>query len=289
MCGDIHPNPGLLRTAVANVTSLCLHAAEVASWEVDGIFPQETKLSGGGGGGAGERPCATFCQKGVAVFLGLPTGYQGGGYVEHPLGRGPGPGVRGRHRGAGEAPPQARVGPPGVGPLGSTRWVHVRVALGDGATLLHAVSVYGVVGHRKSNSALWEDMLHHLSSLGNAPHIVGADYNFPLAQLRDVPQAMLAHLLTRRLVDLNLESAGSKERCRCGYTRGEEVAATRIDGVLADLCTASTVLRVERIPSKGIPGHRPVCFDLAVEAASQEVLRAIQPPQIVLPEREPDL
>ena len=38
MCGDIHLNPGPLHTAVANVTSLRLHAAEVAPWEVDLIF-----------------------------------------------------------------------------------------------------------------------------------------------------------------------------------------------------------------------------------------------------------
>ena len=111
----------------------------------------------------------------------------------------------------------------------STRWVHVRVALGDGATVLHAVSVYGVVGDRESNSALWEDVLHHLSGLRNAPHIVGADCNFPLGRLRDVPQAMLAHLLTRRLVDLDPEYADSEELCQCGYTLGEEVAATCID------------------------------------------------------------
>ena len=35
-----------------------------------------------------------------------------------------------------------------MGPLAlhSTRWVHVRVALGDSSTLPHTVSVYGVVG-----------------------------------------------------------------------------------------------------------------------------------------------
>ena len=101
----------------------------------------------------------------------------------------------------------------------STRWVHVRVAPGDGATVLHAVSVYGVVGDRESPSALWEDV-HHLSGLGTAPHIVGASCNFPPGRPQDVPQAMPAHLLTRRLVDLDLEYAGSEERCQCGYTRG---------------------------------------------------------------------
>ena len=100
---------------------------------------------------------------------------------------------------------------------------------------------------------------------------------------------MLAHLLTCRLVDLDLKYAGSEERYLCGYTQGEEVAATRIDGVLTDPRTASTVLRVECIPNEGIPGHWPVRFHLALEAASPEVLRVIRPPQVVLPEREPNL
>ena len=119
---------------------------------------------------------------------------------------------------------------------------------------------------------MWEDVLHHLTSLGNAPHIVGVECNVPLDRLRDVPQAMVAHLLTRPPVDLDLDYAGSEEHCQCGYTRGEEVAATRIDGILAGPRTVSTVQRVEHISSAGIPGHRPVRFELAVEAANQEVL-----------------
>ena len=85
---------------------------------------------------------------------------------------------------------------------------------------------------------------------------------------------------TRRLVDLDPEYAGSEERCSRGYTRGEEATATRIDGMLAHPRTASTVSRVEHIPSKGIPRHRPVCFDLALEATCQEVLRVppLHPP-----------
>ena len=94
------------------------------------------------------------------------------------------------------------------------------MALGDGATVLHAVSLCGVVGDRKSTVALWEDVPHHLSGLGNAQHIIGADCNYPLGRLRDVPQAMLAHLLTRPLVELDVEYAGLEERCQCGCTRG---------------------------------------------------------------------
>ena len=102
-------------------------------------------------------------------------------------------------------------------------------------------------------------------------------------------QAKLAPLLTRPLVDLDLDYAGSEDLSQCSYTRGEEVVPTCIDGVLSDTRTASGVHRLERIRNEAIPGHRPVRFDLATEAASHEVLRAIRPPQIVLPKREPDL
>ena len=54
--GDVRghpPQPRALRTALANITSLRLHAVGVASWEVDVIFLQDTKLSRRGGGGGG--------------------------------------------------------------------------------------------------------------------------------------------------------------------------------------------------------------------------------------------
>ena len=139
--------------------------------------------------------------------------------MENPLGWGRGPSARGPHPGAGEAPLQARVGPPGVGPLA----LHPvgACARGLGGRRHSAARGLGiwVVGDRESNSALWDDVLHHLSGLGNPPHIVGAERHFPLGRLQDVMKAMLAHLLTRRLVDLDLEYAGSQECCQCGYPR----------------------------------------------------------------------
>ena len=129
---------------------------------------------------------------------------------------------RGPHHGATEAPPQERVGPPslhasGIPPhesLCGWRW--------DNATVLHALLVYSVVGDPKTNAALWGDVLHHLCGLGNALHIVQANCNFLPRRMRHVPYAMLAQLRTRWLVDLDLEYAGSEERCRCGYMRGKE-------------------------------------------------------------------
>ena len=78
LIGDIHPDPMPVPTAGANVTSLRRYAVEVALWEVDDTFVQEPKLSGGRGGGGAEGHAPLFCQKGVAVFLGLPAGYKGG-------------------------------------------------------------------------------------------------------------------------------------------------------------------------------------------------------------------
>ena len=172
----------------------------------------------------------------------------------------------------------------------STRLVHVWVTLGDGGTVPHAVLVYNMVGDCESNAALWEDVLHHLSGLGNAPYVVGADCVFPLGRLRDVPHAMLVHLLTHRLVDSDLEYAGFEEHYQCGYTWGEEVVATRIDGVLAEPRTASTITRVERTPSEGIPGHRPVCFTLRLRRRVRRCSGPCPPPPPVLPpERDPDV
>ena len=124
------------------------------------------------------------------MFLGVPAGYPGwGGWV---CGTPPQGGVAVLVREGLIAEvarlPRKRESDPLVWDLRhSTRCVHVRVVLGDGATVLHVVAVYGLVGDRESHSALWEDMLHHFSGLGDAPHIVGADCNFPLGQLRDVP------------------------------------------------------------------------------------------------------
>ena len=114
-----------------------------------------------------------FAKRGWQCFWGCPLDTRGGGYVEHPLGRCRWPGEGGPHCGAGEAPPQARVRPLGVGPLTfhPVGWVHVHVAPGDSATVLHAVSVYGVVGHRESYAAVREDVRHHLFGLGHAAHI----------------------------------------------------------------------------------------------------------------------
>ena len=105
--------------------------------------------------------------------------------------------------------------PPSFGPT-----IYVRLALGDGATMLHAVSVYGIVRHCETKMALWEDVLYHLSGLGNALHIIGSDSNFLPWRPRDVPQTALAHPLTRWLVDLDLEYVRFEERCQCGYMLG---------------------------------------------------------------------
>ena len=50
VCGDIHPNSGLLRTAATNHLSIRLHAAQVALWDADIIFLRVHKSYQGGGG-----------------------------------------------------------------------------------------------------------------------------------------------------------------------------------------------------------------------------------------------
>ena len=108
MGGDIHPNPVPLLMAVANVTSLRLHAEEVASWEVDVIFCRRQNFPGGGG----EKAMHHFCVKrGWQCFRGCVLDTKGwGGYVEHPLGWGRDRRTRGPKRGVGEAPLQEKGG-----------------------------------------------------------------------------------------------------------------------------------------------------------------------------------
>ena len=48
-CGDVHPHPGPLRVAHANVSSLRLHWHTVAEWRVDVVLPLPWSLAGGCG------------------------------------------------------------------------------------------------------------------------------------------------------------------------------------------------------------------------------------------------
>ena len=167
----------------------------------------------------------------------------------------------------------------------SARWVHVRLALGDGSSALHLICVYGVYGDDALNRELWTSVAAHLARLGNAPLVVGADFNFPLGDVGAAPEPLLAALLTRRLVDLDLEFNKSQEACMCRFSPTGASADARIDGILADPRVATALEDVQAVRGPGILGHRPVGFSLLLSRATQRVWRAVRPPVISIPER----
>ena len=60
-CGDVHPHPGPLRVAHANVTSLRLQRHTVAEWRVDVVLPLPWSLTAPDPRNA---PSCTFCLTG---------------------------------------------------------------------------------------------------------------------------------------------------------------------------------------------------------------------------------
>ena len=284
-CGDIHPHPGpaLLRVGLVNVTSLRHHVDEVAGWDHDVVVVQKTKLTKGG-----QRALRSLLrERGWNVFSGAPLESRGGGggMWEASLG---GPAILARAALTAEDPPlpKQRERDPLVWDLWhSARWVHVRLALGDGSSALHLVCVYGMYGDDTLNRELWASVAAYLARLGNAPLVVRADFNFPLGDLGAAPEPLLAALLTRRLVDLDLEFNKSQEACMCRFSPTGASAGTRIDGILADPRVTTALEDVQAVRASGIPGHRPAVFSLRLSRATQRVWRAVRPPVVSIPER----
>ena len=104
--------------------------------------------------------------------------------------------------------PRTEKGDPLVhNPHHSTRWVHVHMAMGDGTTVLHLQGVYGVVDSPEANSRLMDQVLEHSARLGNAPQVVGGDFNAPLGDLLRAPRSLVLALISRQLFDLDQEQA----------------------------------------------------------------------------------
>ena len=86
-----------------------------------------------------------FRKAGVAVFLGVPVGFWGGGgYVEYLGGGGGGVMVlvcEGLTAEVAKLPTKRESDPVVWDAWHSSRWIHVRLALGDGHMVLHAIFV----------------------------------------------------------------------------------------------------------------------------------------------------
>ena len=98
-------------------------------------------------------------------------------------------------------------------------------------------------------------------------------------------KSRLAALLTRRLVDLDLEFNKSQEACVRRYSPTGAKEGTRIDGMIADPRIATAPEDVQPVRGLDIPGHRPAVFFVRPWCAAQRVWRAVRPPMVTIPER----
>ena len=256
---------------------------EVTSWDMDVIVVQETKLSA-----LGQRVMrGALRQRGWMVFWGAPLETWGRGIWDVPEG---GVAVLMRDGRMAEAAklPKSRQPDQLVRDLWlSARFVHVRVAVRTGGTMLHVLCVYGVPGDSKLNSELWDSVLQYAARLGNTPFVVSGDFSFPLGELGAVPPVDVGHLLTQRLVDVDAAlAAGAGRSPRCSFHRQGVHPGTCIDGVLADPRAAAMATDVAEPPGMGIPGHLPVVFTMARERATQRLVRAVRPQRVEVPKRE---
>ena len=98
---------------------------------------------------------------------------------------------------------------------------------------------------------------------------------------------VLASLLTRRLVDADLELASALGRDPlCSYRGPEGTRPSRIDGLLVDTRLATLLHAAELLPRGAVPGHAPVRFDLHFRGSSQRVVKFVRPKPVPLPPRE---
>ena len=169
----------------------------------------------------------------------------------------------------------------------SASFMHVRVAVRTGSTVLHVPCVYGVPGDPELNAELRDSILQYTARQGNTPFVMGGDFNFPLGELGEVPPVVLGHLLTQRLVDVNAAFvAGTGRSPQCSLHWQGVHPGTRIDGVLADPHLAAMVMDVAALPGTGIQGHLPVVFTMAMERATQRLVRAVRPQPVEVPKSE---
>ena len=121
--------------------------------------------------------------------------------------------------------------------------------------------------------------VRRLRPAGPQPGLLGAprnscptgqgDLNFDLDYLVRAPPSVVVSLMTRRLVDADLELASAFRRDPlCSYQGPEGTRPSRIAGLLVDTRSATVLHTAERLPCGAIPGHAPVRFDLHLRGSS---------------------
>ena len=147
-----------------------------------------------------------------------------------------------------------------------------------GSTVLHVLCFYGVPDDPELNAKPWHSVLQCAARLGNAPLIVGGDLHFPPRELGAVPWVVLGHLLTQRLVDVDAAfAAGTRRSMQCSFHWQRVHPCTRMHGVLPNSRVAAMVTDVAALLATGIAGRLPVVFTMAMERATQCVVRAVRP------------
>ena len=73
----------------------------------------------------------------------------------------------------------------------STRFVHVHLMTGNGATAMNVISCYGVPRNRQLNDDLFQLVVKYTIRLGNVPLILAGDFNFELDSQGSYPLAVL--------------------------------------------------------------------------------------------------
>ena len=84
----------------------------------------------------------------------------------------------------------------------STRWLCVHVAYVRGKCILNPKVVYDVSGQPKVNAQLWSVVMQYAARLGNAPHMVCADFNFELGNDDVKPKELFAAKHMGQVVDV---------------------------------------------------------------------------------------
>ena len=116
-----------------------------------------------------------------------------------------------------------------------------------------------------------------------APCLIFADANFDLDAHVAYPRDMLAAVLQGDLIDLDhLHSVAAGVPTCCAYETNSG-NKTRIDGALADVQTASTLIGMQVRTDLLLPGHRAVEFSFNLARASQPVAKMQKFPDLPSP------
>ena len=125
----------------------------------------------------------------------------------------------------------------------------------EGKRIMNIEVVYGIVGQKRSNAALWKAVSLYTSRLGNAQQMVCADCNFDLSREEDIPRYVFTALHRGLLVDImGAQAEAPPQRPRPTYVGGLGTE-TRIDGILMDRRVASLVQYEAVIKKAGLLGH----------------------------------